>query len=53
MDSYASIAGCACGATTIRYRRDEWIKAGIFTRLKPCKFAVQPGCDRRTTAAST
>ena len=28
--SYASIADCTCGATTIRERRDEWIKAGIF-----------------------
>ena len=32
--SYASIADCACGATTIRERRDEWIKAGIFADLK-------------------
>ena len=32
--SYASIADCACGATTIRERRNEWIKAGIFARLK-------------------
>ena len=32
--SYASIAGCARGATTIRERRDEWIKAGIFAELK-------------------
>ena len=32
--SYASIADCACGATTIRERRDEWIKAGIFGKLK-------------------
>ena len=32
--SYASIADCACGATTIRDRRDEWIKAGIFAELK-------------------
>ncbi len=31
---YASIADCACGATTIRDRRDEWIKAGIFAELK-------------------
>ena len=31
--SYASIADCACGATTIRERRDEWIKAGIFAEL--------------------
>ena len=32
--SYASIADCACGATTIRERRDKWIKAGIFGQLK-------------------
>jgi transposase len=32
--SYASIAGCTCGATTIRERRDEWIRAGIFAELK-------------------
>jgi transposase len=31
--SYASIADCTCGATTIRQRRDEWIKAGIFAEL--------------------
>jgi transposase len=32
--SYASIADCACSATTIRGRRDEWIKAGIFAQLR-------------------
>jgi transposase len=32
--SYESIADCACGATTIRERRDEWIEAGIFGKLK-------------------
>ncbi len=32
--SYASIADCTCGATTIRDRRDEWIKAGAFAGLK-------------------
>jgi transposase len=32
--SYESIAGCACGATTIRERRDEWIRAGVFAKLK-------------------
>jgi transposase len=31
--SYTAIADCACGATTIRERRDEWIKAGIFAQL--------------------
>jgi transposase len=32
--SYASIADCTCGATTIRERRDEQIKAGIFADFK-------------------
>jgi transposase len=32
--SYESIADCTCGATTIRQRRNEWIKAGIFAGLK-------------------
>jgi transposase len=32
--SYASIADCSCGATTIRDRRREWIKLGIFAQLK-------------------
>jgi transposase len=32
--SYAAIADCACGATTIRERRNEWMKAGIFGELK-------------------
>ena len=32
--SYESIAGCGCSATTIRDRRNEWIKAGIFAKLK-------------------
>jgi transposase len=32
--SYASIADCGCGATTIRERRDEWIRPGVFAKLK-------------------
>ena len=32
--SYESIADCTCSATTIRERRDEWIRAGAFARLK-------------------
>ena len=32
--SYESIADCLCGATTIRERRSEWIRLGIFARLK-------------------
>jgi transposase len=31
--SYQAIADCACGATTIRQRRDEWIRLGVFARL--------------------
>lgn len=32
--SYAAIADSTCGATTIRDRRDEWIRLGIFAKLK-------------------
>jgi len=32
--SYEAIADSSCSATTIRGRRDEWIAAGIFARLK-------------------
>jgi transposase len=32
--SYESIAGRGCSATTIRTRRNEWIKDGIFAGLK-------------------
>ena len=32
--SYAAIADGTCSATTIRGRRDEWIAAGLFARLK-------------------
>jgi transposase len=32
--SYEGIADSTCSATTIRTRRDEWIKAGLFARLK-------------------
>ena len=31
--SYAGIADCTCGATTIRERRNEWISLGIFAEL--------------------
>lgn len=32
--SYHAIADTTCSATTIRTRRDEWIKLGVFTQLK-------------------
>jgi transposase len=32
--SYEAIADTTCSATTIRNRRDEWIRLGVFTRLK-------------------
>jgi transposase len=38
--SYASIADCTCSATTIRDRRDEWIKARIFGELKADRAGV-------------
>jgi transposase len=41
--SYASIAGCTCGATTIRERRDERTGTGIFGKLKAI---ARESCDR-------
>ena len=32
--AYAKIADTTCSATTLRERRDEWITAGLFTRLE-------------------
>jgi transposase len=32
--SYEAIADTTCSATTIRTRRDEWIRLGVFDRLK-------------------
>ncbi|MFG3702274.1 IS5 family transposase [Micromonospora sp. NPDC047620] len=32
--SYQAIADSTCSATTIRTRRDEWIRLGVFTRLR-------------------
>ncbi|MGW2939209.1 IS5 family transposase [Streptomyces sp. NPDC001156] len=32
--SYEAIADSVCSATTIRNRRDEWIRLGLFARLK-------------------
>jgi transposase len=32
--SYQGIADSTCSATTLRDRRDEWIRLGIFSRLK-------------------
>jgi transposase len=32
--SYQSIADTTCSATTIRARRDEWIRLGLFTQLR-------------------
>lgn len=32
--SYGAIADTTCSATTIRHRRDEWIRLGVFARLK-------------------
>jgi transposase len=32
--SYQHIADSTCSATTIRARRDEWIRLGVFTQLK-------------------
>jgi transposase len=32
--SYEAIADTTCSASTIRNRRDEWIKAGLFAQLR-------------------
>jgi transposase len=32
--AYIKIADSSCSATTLRRRRDEWIRAGLFTRLE-------------------
>ncbi|GAA2217004.1 hypothetical protein GCM10010429_47360 [Micromonospora olivasterospora] len=32
--SYEAIADATCSAATIRGRRDEWIRLGVFTQLK-------------------
>ncbi len=32
--SYQGIADSTCSATTIRVRRDEWIRLGVFAQLK-------------------
>ena len=39
--SYEAIARPSCSATTIRARRDQWIAAGIFARLK--QIALEAG----------
>jgi hypothetical protein len=37
--SYQGIADSACSTTTLRDRRDEWIRLGIFSRLKQIVLA--------------
>lgn len=37
--SYQAIADTTCSATTIRNRRDEWIRAGVFDQLKHTALA--------------
>ncbi len=37
--SYEAIADSTCSATPIRNRRDEWIRLGVFVRLK--RIALQ------------
>ena len=32
--SYQAIADTTCSATTVRNRRDEWIRLGLFARVK-------------------
>jgi transposase len=37
--SYQAIADSTCSATTIRGRRDEWIRLGVFAKLKQIALA--------------
>ncbi|WP_406481885.1 IS5 family transposase [Streptomyces sp. NBC_01615] len=41
--SYEAIADATCSATTIRNRRDEWMRLGVFARLKQIALDA---CDR-------
>src|SRR3982074_2705360 len=41
--SYQGIADTTCSASTIRARRDEWIRAGVFAQLKTI---ARNACDR-------
>src|SRR5512142_1903586 len=50
--SYEAIADSACSATTIRARRDEWIKAGLFARLKQIALEAYDRMIWRLTGAS-
>jgi transposase len=64
--SYEAIADSTCGATTIRNRRDEWIRAGIFAglatiareaydRIVACCCGTSPstGASRKRPAAAS
>ena len=51
--SYEAIADTTCSASTIRNRRDEWLKAGLFAQLKQIALdaydrivGLNPGPDR-------
>jgi transposase len=44
--SYQAITDRACGATTIRQRRDEWIRAGHFARLTAIARGAYDAYDR-------
>ncbi|MCW2862166.1 MAG: family transposase [Actinoallomurus sp.] len=37
--SYEAIADTTCSASTIRNRRDEWIRLGVFSRFKQLALA--------------
>ncbi len=47
--SYVSIADCACSATTLRERRSEWIRAGIFAVT--WRRSPSTGASRKPPAA--
>lgn len=49
--SYEAIADTTCSATTIRSRRDEWIRLGVFARLKQISPRTPHAGSSGTSAA--
>lgn len=47
--SYQAVSDTTCSATTIRNRRNEWIRLGVFARLEQIVHVWGPstGSDRR------
>jgi hypothetical protein len=53
---YRRIADATCSATTLRRRRDEWIRAGVAERLRLAALAAyqwSSACGRESCGPST